>query len=193
MITYPQWTIPNSIIEKEILPGVKRDSAYFRKKGFSLIDKDGNEVDPHSVDWAKYKKYIPYKVVQGSGDDNALGILKFNFNNKYAVYLHDTNQRYLFAQAVRSLSHGCVRVQQWEELAYSILNYDTPDEKKLQAREDSLSAWLGRKEKRSIGIRKRLPLYIRYHTCEPRDGEIMFFDDMYGEDKRIRDTYFAGK
>ena len=50
------------------------------------------------VDWSKYKKGIPYNVVQGSGDENALGILKFNFPNKYAVYLHDTNQRYLFSQ-----------------------------------------------------------------------------------------------
>lgn len=193
MITYPQWTVPSSIIEKEILPGVKRDTAYFEKKGFSLIDKDGNEVDPHTVEWKKYKKGIPYKVVQGSGDDNALGILKFNFNNKYSVYLHDTNQRYLFGQAVRSLSHGCVRVQEWQELAYSLLKFDTPDEKRLQAREDSLKAWLGRKEKRSIGIRKRLPLYIRYFTCEGKNGDIIFYDDIYGEDKLLRERYFAGK
>lgn len=193
MITYPQWTVPSSIIEKEILPGVKRDTTYFEKKGFSLIDKDGNEVDPHTVEWKKYKKGIPYKVVQGSGDDNALGILKFNFNNKYSVYLHDTNQRYLFGQAVRSLSHGCVRVQEWQELAYSLLKFDTPDEKRLQAREDSLKAWLGRKEKRSIGIRKRLPLYIRYFTCEGKNGDIIFYDDIYGEDKLLRERYFAGK
>ncbi|MEI9808092.1 MAG: L,D-transpeptidase family protein [Bacteroidota bacterium] len=193
MITYPQWTVPNSIIVKEILPAAKKDPGYFAKKGFSLIDKEGNEVDPFSVQWSKYSKGIPYKVVQGSGDDNALGILKFNFNNKYAVYLHDTNQRYLFGQAVRSLSHGCVRVQEWEKLAYNILKYDNPDEKKLQAKEDSLSAWLERKEKHSIGIRNRLPVYIRYFSCEGRDGDIIFYDDMYGEDKLLREKYFALK
>ena len=193
MITYPQWTIPTSIIAKEILPAAKKNPGYFAKKGFSLIDKDGNEVDPYSVDWSKYSKGIPYKVVQGSGDDNALGILKFNFNNKYAVYLHDTNQRYLFAQAVRSLSHGCVRVQEWEKLAYNILQYDNPDEKKLQAKEDSLSSWLSRKEKHSIGIRNRLPVFIRYFTCEGRGDGIVFYDDIYNEDKLIREKYFAGK
>lgn len=193
MITYPQWTIPTSIIAKEVLPAAKKNPGYFAKKGFSLIDKDGNEVDPYSVDWSKYSKGIPYKVVQGSGDDNALGILKFNFNNKYAVYLHDTNQRYLFGQAMRSLSHGCVRVQEWEKLAYNILRYDNPDEKKLQAKEDSLSSWLARKEKHSIGIRKRLPVYIRYFTCEGRGDGIIFYDDMYSEDKLIREKYFAGK
>ncbi|MEI9911693.1 MAG: L,D-transpeptidase family protein [Bacteroidota bacterium] len=193
MITYPQWTIPTSIIVKEILPAAKKNPGYFAKKGFSLIDKDGNEVDPYSVDWSKYSKGIPYKVVQGSGDDNALGILKFNFNNKYAVYLHDTNQRYLFAQAVRSLSHGCVRVQEWEKLAYNILQYDNPDQKKLQAKEDSLSRWLIRKEKHSIGIRNRLPVFIRYFTCEGKGDGIVFYDDIYNEDKLIRQKYFGGK
>ena len=98
LVTYPQWTIPESIIAKEILPGIKKDSNYLSKKGYSLIDSKGDEIDPHTVDWSKYKKTIPYKVVQGSGDENALGILKFNFPNKYAVYLHDTNQRYLFSR-----------------------------------------------------------------------------------------------
>jgi murein L,D-transpeptidase YcbB/YkuD len=193
MITYPQWTVPNSIIVKEILPGAKKDPGYFKAKGFSLIDKDGNEVDPYTITWERYSKGIPFKVVQGSGDDNALGILKFNFNNKYAVYLHDTNQRYLFGQAVRSLSHGCVRVQEWEKLAYNILENDYPDEKKLQAKEDSLSAWLVRKEKHSIGVRNRLPVYIRYISCEGINGNVVFYDDIYGEDKQLQERYFAGK
>jgi murein L,D-transpeptidase YcbB/YkuD len=193
MITYPQWTVPNSIIVKEILPAAKKDPGYFAKKGFSLVDKDGNEVDPYTVEWSRYNKGIPYKVVQGSGDDNALGILKFNFNNKYAVYLHDTNQRYLFGQAVRSLSHGCVRVQEWEKLAYHILKYDNPDEKKLLVKEDSLRSWLVRKEKHSMPVRNRLPVFIRYITCESKDEGIVFYDDIYGEDKLIRERYFAGK
>lgn len=197
MITYPQWTIPTSIIVKEIIPGVKKDSAYLSKKGYSLIDKEGNEVDPATVEWKKYSKGLPYKVIQGSGDDNALGILKFNFNNKYAVYLHDTNQRYLFAQNIRSLSHGCVRVQEWEKLAYSILKYDNAlgngDEKKLAAKEDSLNVWLKRKEKHSLFVRNKLPVFIRYFTCEGSQDGIVFYDDMYGEDKLLREKYFAGK
>jgi murein L,D-transpeptidase YcbB/YkuD len=193
IITYPQWTVPNSIIVKEILPAAKKDPGYFAEKGFSLVDKDGNEVDPYTVEWTKYKKGIPYKVVQGSGDENALGVLKFNFNNKYDVYLHDTNQRYLFSRAARSLSHGCVRVQEWEKLAYSILKYDTPDEEKLLVKEDSLNSWLVKKEKHSIPIRNRLPVYIRYFTCEGQENGIVFFEDIYGEDKMLREKYFAGK
>ncbi|MEP7372477.1 MAG: L,D-transpeptidase family protein [Chitinophagaceae bacterium] len=195
LVTYPQWTIPESIITKEVLPGIKRDSNYLLKKGYSLIDSKGDEVNPNTVDWSKYKKGIPYKVVQGSGDENALGILKFNFPNKYAVYLHDTNQRYLFERDMRSLSHGCVRVQQWEKLAYNIVRYDN-EEKYSDGPspvEDSLTTWLQRKEKHTIPVRKKLPLFIRYFTCEGKNGKLLFYDDIYGEDKYLHEKYFTGK
>lgn len=195
IITYPQWTPPNSIIIKEILPAVKRDPGYLAKKGFSLVDKDGNEVDPYTVDWSKYSKGIPYKVVQGSGDANALGVLKFNFPNKYAVYLHDTNQRYLFGVAVRTLSHGCVRVQEWQKLAQYIIRNEKPTVKsdKQLPMLDSMDSWLSRKEKHVIPVRNRLPVYIRYFTCEGKDGKIVFYDDIYSEDKRLQERHFAAK
>lgn len=195
LVTYPQWTVPASIIAKEILPAMKRSPDYLAKKGFSLINSKGDEVNPDSVDWSRYSKGIPYRVVQGSGDDNALGILKFNFPNKYAVYLHDTNQRYLFAQNMRSLSHGCVRVQDWEKLAYSIVRYDHSvlDMEGRSPVEDSMSSWLKRKEKHSIPVRNKLPVYIRYFTAEGKDGRVAFYEDIYGEDKLLQQRHFAGK
>jgi L,D-transpeptidase YcbB len=192
MITYPQWTIPESIIKKEILPGLKKDPGYTQKKGFSLIDKDGNEVDPYFVDWSRYKTGIPYKVVQGSGDDNALGVMKFNFSNKYMVYLHDTNQRYLFSKKARALSHGCVRVQAWDSLAYFILRNDSLAGKKALPA-DSLTKWLSVKEKHVIPVRKRIPLFIRYFTCDVKDDKVVFYEDVYEEDRRLRDKFFANK
>jgi len=199
MVSYPQWTIPESIILKEILPGLKKDTGYLTKKGYVLIGKDGQEVDPGTVNWKKYKLGIPYKVMQGSGDDNALGVLKFNFNNKYAVYLHDTNQRYFFARAVRSLSHGCVRVQSWDKLAFYILANDSISATKTDSinpkftPSDTLKAWLERKEKHTLPVKNRIPIFIRYVTCEGKDGKIVFYDDVYGEDKLMREKYFAGK
>lgn len=192
IITYPQWTVPASIIRKEMLPAIKKDPGYLASKGFSLVDKDGEVVDPYSVDWSIYKKGIPYKVVQGSGDENALGVLKFNFPNKYAVYLHDTNQRSLFGRSRRSLSHGCVRVQEWQELAHLLLRDPNPE--KSQASEDSMITWLERKEKHSIPVRQRLPLFIRYHTAEAGEKGILFYEDIYGEDRRLIDQYYnSGK
>jgi murein L,D-transpeptidase YcbB/YkuD len=192
MITYPKWTIPESIIKKEILPGLKKDPGYTTRKGYSLVDKDGNEVDPYSVSWAKYEKGIPYKVVQGSGDDNALGVLKFNFPNKYSVYLHDTNQRYLFSKTSRALSHGCVRVQAWNELAQYILRNDSSFASNAVP-VDSLESWLATKQKRYIPVRKPIPLFIRYFSCETKNGKLVFYEDIYEEDKRLRDRLFSSK
>jgi murein L,D-transpeptidase YcbB/YkuD len=193
MITYPKWTIPESIIKKEVLPGLQRDPSYTIKKGYSIVDEEGNEIDPYSVKWTKYKEGIPYKVVQGSGDDNALGVLKFNFPNKFSVYLHDTNQRYLFSNKKRALSHGCVRVQAWNELAKFILRNDSL--KTTNAIPvDSLSTWLETKQKKYIPVRRPIPLFIRYFTCDVSDeGKLVFYEDVYGEDMTIREKIFANK
>jgi murein L,D-transpeptidase YcbB/YkuD len=192
MITYPQWTIPTSIIKKEILPGLKKDPGYTLKRGYSLIDKEGNVIDPYFVDWTRYETGIPYKVVQGSGDDNALGVMKFNFSNKYSVYLHDTNQRYLFSKKARALSHGCVRVQNWDSLAYFILRNDSLTSKKALPA-DSLNKWLALKEKHIIPVRKRIPLFIRYFTCDAKDNKVVFYEDIYGDDHRLKEKFFANK
>ena len=194
LITYPQWVPPPSIVAKEILPAVKKNPGYLARKGFSLVDSKGNEVDPYTVDWSKYSKGIPYRVVQGSGDANALGIMKFVFSNKYSVYLHDTNQRYLFANAMRSLSHGCVRVQEWEKLTYYLLRNDSLNAGgKAYTKIDSVKNWLQQKQKKTIALRNKMPVFLRNFTCEGRDGKIIFFDDVYAEDKYLREKYFASK
>jgi murein L,D-transpeptidase YcbB/YkuD len=156
----------------------------------------GATVDPYSVNWQKYTKGIPYKIVQGSGDDNALGILKFNFNNPYSVYLHDTNQRYLFKNTSRALSHGCVRVQEWQKLAFYIATNDSLNLKPgatLNYNIDSIKNWLDNKVRKVIIIKQHLPLFIRYFTCEVKNGKIVFYDDIYDEDKILREKYFANK
>lgn len=196
MVTYPTWTVPNSIIIKQYLPKLKSNPNYLNAIGLHLEDDKGETVDPYSVKWEKYSRGIPYKVMQGSGDDNALGILKFNFNNAYAVYLHDTNQRYLFKNAVRALSHGCVRVQEWKKLVFYIISNDSLNVKPgetIRYGTDSVMTWLNRKENRRIGVRNRISLFIRYFTCEAKNGKIKFYDDIYGEDKLIREKYFTDK
>jgi L,D-transpeptidase YcbB len=188
MITYPLWHIPNSIIVKEILPALKKDPGYLKRRGYSLVDKDYNEIDPYTINWAKYDDGIPYRIIQGSGDDNALGVLKFNFPNKFSVYLHDTNQRSFFSRKKRALSHGCVRVQSWQDLAYYLLDKDSTKPNAIPP--DSLSNWLALKEKHVVPLRSRIPLFIRYFTCETdSDGSILFYEDIYGDDRRLRQSY----
>jgi L,D-transpeptidase YcbB len=196
LVIYPTWTVPISIIVKDILPGLKRNPGYLARKGLGLFNSKGDMVDPYSVNWAKYTKGIPYFVRQNSGDNNALGVIKFNFNNPHAVYLHDTNQRYLFKNKQRSLSHGCVRVQEWEKLVSYIAKNDsiyTPSTDTIKLTKDSIMSWIAQKENRRVVVRKPLPLFIRYFSCEGINGNIIFYEDVYGEDKVLREKYFALK
>ena len=196
MVTYQTWTVPNSIIAKQYLPKLKANPNYLSRIGLHLVDSKGETVDPGSINWSKYKKGIPFKVMQGSGDDNALGIMKFNFNNPFSVYLHDTNQRYLFKNASRALSHGCVRVQQWEELAFYIARNDSMNLKEgetLRYNTDSIKSWLSNKDRRRILVKNGIPLYISYFSCEGKGDKVKFYDDIYGEDKRMREKYFSDK
>ncbi|MEP6927745.1 MAG: L,D-transpeptidase family protein [Ginsengibacter sp.] len=196
MVTYPQWTIPESIIKKDILPAMKKDAGYLSRKGFNLVDTKGEIVDPYTIQWSKFSKGIPWKVMQGSGDDNALGIFKFNFNNPYSVYLHDTNQRYLFKNSSRALSHGCVRVQNWEELAFYIARNDSLNqtkENKLSYNVDSIKTWLTNKDRKRIIVKNRLPLFIEYFTCEVKNKRLIFYDDIYNDDRMLAEKYFANK
>lgn len=196
MITYPTWTVPNSIIVKQYLPKLKNNPNYISKIGLKLMDSKGETVDPNTVNWSKYSKGIPYKVMQASGDDNSLGVIKFNFNNPYAVYLHDTNQRYLFKKTSRALSHGCVRVKEWEKLANYIANNDSTlsfKKDSLKYTSDSIRSWISKKERHRIDVKNQIPLFIRYFSCEGKNGLIKFYEDIYGEDKLLMEKYFDKK
>ena len=194
MITYPTWTVPTSIIKKEMLPGLKKSTGYLERKGLNLLDSKGTQIDPTTIDWSKYSKGIPYKIQQGSGDRNALGVMKFNLQNPFDVYLHDTNQRYFFNKSMRALSHGCVRVQEWKELAFYISKNDSVNVLKGNSalyNNDSITNWLDKKERHRIIVKNKIPLFIRYITCEGSNGVIKFYDDIYDEDKRMAEMYFA--
>lgn len=196
MVIYPTWTVPNSIITKEMLPGLKRNPSYLVKKGLYVLNGKGEQIDATSINWAKYTKGIPFLIQQGSGDDNALGVIKFNFENPFSVYLHDTNQRYLFKNSVRSLSHGCVRVQEWQKLADFIARNDSANWSKPEPvpyNTDSIRSWINQKQKHTVAVKNKIPLYIRYYSCEPVNGRLKFYDDIYGEDKALKSQFFAAK
>ncbi len=196
LVIYPTWTVPNGIITKEILPGLKKNPNYLARKGLQLFDAKGDLINAAAVNWTRYNKGIPYFVRQKSGDNNALGVIKFNFNNPYAVYLHDTNQRYLFKNKGRSLSHGCVRVEDWKGLANYIVRNDSLEAAKAGATAlsaDSIVSWIAQKQRHTVPVKQRLPLFIRYHSCEAINGNIIFYDDVYNKDKVLSEKYFASK
>jgi murein L,D-transpeptidase YcbB/YkuD len=152
-----------------------------------VVNGSDSVIDPHSIDWSKLdSKHFPYLIRQREGDDNSLGVIKFNFANKYAVYLHDTNARSLFSRSARALSHGCVRVQKWQELSQFLVRSDT-----TRFPTDTLNAWIERQEKHTVTGFPRVPLYIRYFTVEGKNGRLNFYSDIYGYDRIDRNKYFA--
>lgn len=184
-VLYPYWRVPYSIVFKEMLPQIKKNVGYLAEKNLEVVDHHGNVVNPDSINWGKLgRRYFPYVLRQMDGLDNSLGILKFNFANKFSVYLHDTNNRSLFSNSNRALSHGCVRVQAWDSLAMYMIRNDPRPEMR-----DSVLTWLQNEEQRVYSMTNRLPIYIRYFTAEMRNGRLQFYDDVYGEDSTL-ERYF---
>ena len=188
-VTYPQWTVPVSIIMKEMLPAIKKNIDYLRKQNLMVVDDNDSVRDPSTINWRRLNKNnFPYQIKQRQGDDNSLGVMKFNFKNKYDVYLHDTNVRWMFDKTFRALSHGCVRVKEWRKLSDFLTRKDT-----MKYHPDTLRAWIKRQEKHTVYGFTHVPIFIRYYTCEGIKGKVVFHDDIYGEDKELRNRYFANK
>jgi murein L,D-transpeptidase YcbB/YkuD len=188
-VTYPQWTVPVSIIMKEMLPAIKKNIDYLRKENLMVVDDNDSVRDPSTINWRRLNKNnFPYQIKQRQGDDNSLGVMKFNFKNKYDVYLHDTNVRWMFDKTFRALSHGCVRVKEWRKLSDFLTRKDT-----MKYHPDTLRAWIKRQEKHTVYGFTHVPIFIRYYTCEGIKGKVVFHDDIYGEDKELRNRYFANK
>jgi L,D-transpeptidase YcbB len=186
-ITYPQWTVPYSIIFKEMLPQIKKDTNYLKKQNLMVVDKNDSVIPPSKINWSKLNKnHFPYLIKQRQGDDNSLGVLKFNFRNKHSVYLHDTNARWLFSKSDRAMSHGCIRVQNWQKLAFYLVRNDS-----VKYHPDTLTSWIARQEKHVVTGFKKVPVYIRYFSCEGKDGRVKFYEDIYAEDKVLAELYFS--
>ncbi|MBS1599875.1 MAG: L,D-transpeptidase family protein [Bacteroidetes bacterium] len=188
-MTYPQWTVPYSIIFKEMLPKIRQNVDFLNKENLMVIDKNDSVIDPTTINWYKLNKnHFPYLLKQRQGDDNSLGVIKFNFRNKYSVYMHDTNVRWMFGKPYRALSHGCVRVKEWQKLADFLIRTDT-----VKYKPDSLRAWIARQEKHVVSGFPKVPVYFRYFSCEGKDGRVKFYDDIYEEDRYLREKYFLNK
>jgi murein L,D-transpeptidase YcbB/YkuD len=123
LVMNPTWTVPPTILEQDILPKLKQDPAYLKKKNMRVIDHQGNTVDASTLDWKKYTgRDFPYMIRQDPGPNNALGQIKFMFPNDHAVYLHDTNYRDLFGRSERAFSSGCIRIEEPFQLADILLD-----------------------------------------------------------------------
>jgi len=152
----PSWTVPKRIAAAEIWPKVRKDRSYLAKHQMTVVDG---------------------VIRQRPGPGNPLGQVKFFFDNPYAVYLHDTNRRDLFAKSERHLSHGCVRVSDAMALARALLagNPDWPGAR--------IDAALLRPGTTRIALNRPIPVHIVYNTAwVAEDGTINHRADVYNRD-----------
>jgi murein L,D-transpeptidase YcbB/YkuD len=180
LVFNPTWTVPPGIIAKDILPAAKANPASITKKGLKVLDANGREVDPASIDWSRFKSgHIPYTLRQDPGPNNALGRVKLMFPNDYLVYLHDTPSQALFERADRAFSSGCVRVERALELAERVL--DDPAQWNAQ----SIDAVIRGGKLQNVTLKRRMPLLLVYWTAwVDLDGRVNFRRDLYDQDAK---------
>lgn len=173
----PTWTIPPTILRKDVLPKLKKDLGYLQENNIRVLDTQGRELDPRKIDW-----HNPGNVVlrQDAGDDAALGKVAIRFPNRYAVYLHDTPHRELFSNKQRAFSSGCIRVERPFELVELLFN----DAQKWHR--DAIDAFIAEGKTRNVNLPKPVPIFLEYWTVDLySDGRVGFKPDIYQRDAAL--------
>lgn len=172
----PTWTVPPTILKEDVVPAMKRNRNYLANKNITIYDSSGKVVDPNA--W-NANKPNNYRYVQSPGYNNSLGLMKILFPNNHSVYLHDTNHRNYFGRNNRSLSSGCVRVENPLELAEHILN-DSVRFSKVK-----IDTIIATKKTTSIKITKKYALYQWYWTAWSKKNQLVFRADIYNLDSDL--------
>jgi len=189
VIFRPYWNVPLSIQFNELIPKIRRDPNYLAANNYEVVDSSQNVVTDGTVSDAVLAQLRNGSLFirQKPGPKNALGLVKFIFPNSYNVYLHSTPAPELFSKARRDFSHGCIRVQDPAALAAWVLR-DKPgwDLAKIQATMNGTQTV-------QVNLDHPIPVLIIYTTAvvEP-DGQVHFFDDIYGYDKKLEQVLAGG-
>jgi murein L,D-transpeptidase YcbB/YkuD len=178
IILNPTWTVPPTIIERDLTPSATKDRGYFASKNITVY-RNGKVVKPE--DWIPGKAKS-YRYVQKPGDDNSLGNVKFNFPSRFMVYLHDTNHRDLFVMHTRSYSSGCIRVENPLPLAVYMLNDS------IRWPMDSIKKVVDTKKTTSVTLKEKINIHQLYWTAWSEDGKLIFRPDIYDWDTRLAEA-----
>jgi murein L,D-transpeptidase YcbB/YkuD len=177
----PDWTVPPTILDKDVLSGMRAGRDMLARKQLEVFDRRGQRVDPAAIDWkSATPASFPYTLRQAPGPDNALGRVKFLFPNEHAIFLHDTPSRNLFALDQRAFSSGCIRVDRPLELAAVLLEGEPGWSAERVARE------VDSKRSRTVTLEQPVPVLIVYWTVSVgRDGAVRYAPDVYGFDAKV--------
>lgn len=180
MILNPYWNVPDSIARKDLLPKQQSDPGHFASlniKVFPNHNRNGEDIDPDTIDWQAIKHRFPYVLRQDPGKNNALGRIKFMIPNSFDIYLHDTPSKSLFQRDIRTFSSGCIRLEKPLELAAFALGKQELPEKFLADMESGQTT--------TVHLPKPLPIYLVYITAWIDEQEkVHFSSDIYDRDTR---------
>jgi L,D-transpeptidase YcbB len=169
VVYYPYWNVPGSIAIKEMLPALKRNPSYIYKERLEVLSNE-HVINPN-VNWSAYSaSYFPFQLRQKPGCNNALGRLKFEFENPFHVYLHDTNFKIAFAASKRFFSHGCMRIEKPYDLAVAL---GVPAEK------IDMTDCLENMRPHIIPLPQPVPVFVIYATVDVIEGQIEWYEDAY--------------
>ena len=172
----PYWTVPVSIVRRDLIPLMQKEPDYLTKNHIRIIDPRGNELPPAQINWYS-EEAVNYKFKQDPGDFNSLGSLRINFPSAHGVYMHDTPLKNLFGNDFRFMSSGCVRIENVRELVNWMLS-ETPQWSRAE-----IEAAIKSGERKDAKIAKPVPLHWVYITgWATPDGVVQFRDDIYNRD-----------
>ena len=183
IVLNPQWNIPKSIIQKEMIPKLLRNPNAMAKQRIEIFDgwgKDAQKINPATVNWNKYRysKHVPFRFAQTAGTHNALGKVKFLFPNKFSVYMHDTPTKYLFKKNKRAFSHGCIRLHKPRELLRTFSTFN--DNIDFETSQEVLKGT----KKSYLALKNRVPVDVIYLTAwVDYEGKLQFRNDIYHYDE----------
>ena len=179
----PTWTVPVSLIKKDIIPHMRKDPGYLAKMHIRMLDGQGQEVQPTAVDWST-ERAVNYTLRQDPGFDNSLGQVRIDMPNRHAVYMHDTPSKGLFSRDVRFHSSGCVRVADVKALVGWLLEGTPgPNGPGSTWGPMEIETGIATGERRDIKLAKPIPVTFVYLTgYTTPDGRVHFRDDVYGLD-----------
>jgi murein L,D-transpeptidase YcbB/YkuD len=194
----PYWNVPPSIARSEIVPHLLKDPGYLGKKGFEITDSKGTVVAAGSASAEEIAQLRAGRLMvrQKPAADNALGLIKFIFPNDNNVYLHSTPSQSLFSQSRRDFSHGCIRVEKPADLAAFLLKNQTGNDRNGGRKwtVDAVKAAMqSGPDNQQVNLGIPVPVVIGYFTAVvEEDGEVFFFNDIYGHDKSLNAVLAKG-
>lgn len=172
----PYWTVPVSIVRRDLIPLMQKDPDYLAKEHIRIFDKHHNELKASQIDWNS-DDAVNYMFKQDPGSFNSLGTLRIQFPSPDGVYMHDTPEKNLFGDDMRFDSSGCVRVQNVRQLVAWLLR-DTPGWSPEQ-----IEATIKSGERIDAKLKKPVPVRWVYITAwATPDGVVQFRDDIYNKD-----------